>query len=75
MIAVITALFMKSRQVEGPLTFHFSPISKILIIDKENILPQNHLEIIDKCMRLRSERNCPDSTYVAFFKNWRSLFK
>lgn len=67
MITVTTHFFMKSRQVERPLTFHFIPISKILIIDKENMLPRKHLEIIDKCMRLRSERNCPDSTYAAFF--------
>lgn len=32
------------------------------------MLFQEHLEIIDKCMRLRSECNCPDSTYVAFLK-------
>lgn len=69
MITVTTHFLMKSRQAERPLTFHFSPISKILIMDKKNRLPKKHLEIIDKCMRLRSECNCPDLTYVAFFEN------
>lgn len=62
--------------------FFWSSISKILIIDQENMFFKKHLEVIHNHIRLRSEHNCPQSNLYNFslfyfrcslFKQWGRL--
>lgn len=67
MVTISSYHLWRGEMVSGFVAFCWSSISKILIIDQENMFFKNHLEIIDKYIYLRSERNCPNSTGITFF--------